>query len=323
MLTTNDTDKMSLQSSIDSSSDEMCWFICLPYEIFEMILNFLNRKDINLLSQTCSKFYTLLNDDKFWNYLIYRDFPKSIAQFYTIDLFQKPEIVETHNEIRQSDFLHRRQNDQIDILAINSATHYDDEVINERHAKMYVSKDNFVNNVEFFQFKQFNKSLQVPFNKIIYFYLIDRKRCAATNMNIAHLDRYNVVEELHSDSLIGRIIHLCSKRSLDISGRFEHRIMPGKYEVSWRMKADVCGIHIWGITEFIVVPQYGKLLNYRIHEDDFYNPILQHQDCWWIIKMGQTIIYEPSTVLVAIRNWDNHERKYGLLCDCIELTLVA
>ncbi|CAF0725230.1 unnamed protein product [Rotaria sp. Silwood1] len=309
------------QSSTDLLSNETCWFISLPSEILQIIIDFLSIKDIISLCQTCQTFYTLLNDNNFWTHRIHRYFPHSIASLYTIDLFQKPEIIQTHNEIRPSGFTHVRTDAELDLLAITSATHYNDEAIEKCHAKMYVSKEDFLNQVEFYQFKRPNNYLEIPFMKLIYFYLIDRKRHATVNMDVIHRTEYYLREENDADSLTGRIIHLQSVCWLEITGRFEHKIMPGKYEVSWRIKCDING-KIWGETEYIVVPQHGKLLNYKMSADDFDNLVLEHQHHWFIIKMGQTIIYEPSIVLVAIRNWNNPNWKYGISWDFIELTIV-
>ncbi|CAF0916423.1 unnamed protein product [Rotaria sordida] len=327
-MATNNVDKMSRssswhrQSSQNLSSNEICWLFYLPSEILEIITDFLSVKDINSLSQTCQTFYTFLNDNDFWTYRIYRYFPQSIAQRYTIDLFKKPTIIQTYNEICSTGFNNVRTNSDFDILAINSATHYNDEAIEKSHTKMYVSKEDFLNQVEFYQYKKPNNYLKIPFMKLIYFYLIDCKRYAAVDMDVVHRNEHYLVEKDDIDSLTGRIIHLQSVCWLELTGRFEHKIMPGKYEVSWRMKGDLHGIRISGETEFIVVPQHGKLLNYKISEDDFHNLVLEHENHWFIVKMGQIIIYEPSIILVAIRNWNNPDWKHGLSWDCIELTIV-
>jgi len=42
---------------------------------------------------------------------------------------QKPEIIETYNEIRSPGFAHIRTENELDHLAINSPTHYNDEAI--------------------------------------------------------------------------------------------------------------------------------------------------------------------------------------------------
>jgi hypothetical protein len=311
------------QSSNDLSSNEICWFFRLPLEILQVITDFLEIKDVLSLNQTCQTFYTVLNDNNFWIHRIHSQFAPSIAQLYTFDLFQKPEIIETYNEIRSSGFTHVQTENELDRLAINSATHYNDEAIEKRHAKMYVSKEDFLDQVEFYQFNKPNNYSDIPLMKLIYFYLIDRKRCAAIDMNVIHHDEHQqLVEENDVDSLTGRIINLQNIYWFEITGRLEQKIMPGKYEISWRIKGALYCNFIWGETEFIVVPQHGKLLNYKMSADDFRYRLVEHENHWFIVKIGQIIIYEPSIVLVAVRNQNDTSWKSHLSWDCIELTLV-
>lgn len=313
----------ALPSADDLSSNATCWLLSVPNEILQFITVFLSAPDIISLSKTCRTFYALLNADDFWIYLIKRQFPESTAQLYTTDLFKKPVTIQSHDKIRQPGFLHDHTNSSLDVLAINSATHYNDEAIEKRHEQMYVSKEDFLNSVQFYQYKKPNNHSTIPFMKVIYYYLIDRKRTAAADMEVVHRNSFYLVEENDADSLTGRIISLRSVCWLQINGQFEHKIMPGKYEVSWRMKTDQNGISLWGITEFIVVPQHGNLLNYQISDDDFRTLAITHGDRWFVVKMGQIVIYEPSNVLVAIRNWNNPSWKHGLSWDCIELAIAS
>jgi len=220
------------KSSNDLLSNEICWLFHLPPEIFQIITDFLPTRDIHSLSQTCRTFHTFLNDNDFWIHHIYCRFPQSIAQLYSFDLFQKPEIIQTSNEIRQSGFTNVRTDSEFDILAINSATHYNDEAIEKCHGKMYVSKEEFLTNLEFYQFNKPTNYSEIPFMKLIYFYLIDRKRCATVDMDVVHRNEHYLVEKSDEDSLTGRIIDLEHVCWLEITGRFEHIIMPGTYEVS-------------------------------------------------------------------------------------------
>jgi hypothetical protein len=312
-------------SSDDISTDNIpgiCWILNLPPEILQTITEYLNVRDIISLSRTCQAFYTLINDENFWIHRVRCQFSPSIAHLYTFDLFQKPEYIQTNDQPRPSGFDHTRNECEFDELAKNSATHYNDEAIEQRHAKMYVSKDDFVKNVEYFQFNKPKKDLEIPLMKLIYIYLIDRKRRAAIDMSVIHRnDRYLVAKD-DADSLKGRIIYLEQVCWLEITGRFEHDIMPGKYEVIWRMKGHMNAVRIWGETEFTVVPSHGKLLIYKISENDFRTYALEHRNQWFLVNMGQIIIYEPSTVLMGIRNWNNGNWKSGISWDCIELKLV-
>ena len=98
--------------------------------------------------------------------------------------------------------------------------------------------------------------------------------------------------------------------------------MPEKFEINWRMKGDSQGTRVWGDTEFIVLPQHGTQLNYKMFGNDFCNLIHEHEYWRFVVKMGQFIIYELSTVLVAIRNWSNSDWQYDLSWDSVELTTV-
>ncbi|CAF1015951.1 unnamed protein product [Rotaria sordida] len=309
------------QSSTDNVS-KVCWIFHLPSELLQTITEYLNVRDIISLSKTCRSFYILINDDNFWIHRIHCQFPQSISKLYTLDLFQEPENILTQDEVRPSGFDHNRGDHELDLAAINSATHYNDEAIEKRHAKMYISKENFFTNLQYFQYKKPKNILEIPFMKLIYFYLIDRKRTSVVNMYVIHRNDRYLVEYNDKDSLIGRIIRLNQVCWLEISGRFEYDIMPGKYEVIWRMKGHSNHVNIWGETEFIVVPLHGKMLIHKISENDFQNYTLEHGTHWFSINMGHIIIYELSTVFMGIRNWNNGNWKTGISWDCIELKLI-
>jgi hypothetical protein len=312
-------------SSNDTSTNNtsgICWIFQLPPEILQTITEYLNIRDIISLSRTCRAFNTLINNDNFWIHRIRCHFPPSIAYLYTFDLFQEPEYIETNDEPRPSGFDNGRSEGELDRLARKSATHYNDEAIERRHEKMYVSKEDFLKHLQYFQFNKPTNYLQIPLMKLIYFYMIDRKRKAIVDMDVVHRNDHYLVEQNDEESLKGRIIHLQSVCWLEITGRFEHKIMPGKYEVIWRMKCRGNDVRIWGETEFIVVPSHGKLLIHKISENDFRTYALQNGNQWFLVNMGQVIIYEPSTVLMGIRNWSNGNWKSGISWDCIELKLV-
>ncbi|CAF0946720.1 unnamed protein product [Rotaria sp. Silwood1] len=313
----------SLDANATDNASKICWIFHLPPEILQTLTEYLNVHDIISLSKTCRLFYTLINDDNFWIHRIHYQFPSSIAMFYTSDLFQEPENILTNDEIRPSGFDHIRVDHELDIAAIKSATHYNDEAIEKRHAKMYTSKKDFLTKLQYFQFKQPNKSLEIPNMKLIYFYLIDRKRTSVVDMNVIHRNSYYLVEQNEKDSLTGRIIRLQQVCWLEISGRFEYDIMPGKYEVIWRMKSYSGSVNLGGETEFTVVPSSGKMLIRKISENDFQHYILEHGNHWFLINMGHIVIYEISTVFMGIRNWHNGNWKTGISWDCIELKLIA
>ncbi|UJR25819.1 hypothetical protein I4U23_007169 [Adineta vaga] len=309
----------STKSQDNLSSKISCWFVHLPYELLQTITDFLNVKDLQALSKTCQTFYIFINNDKFWLYRLRHQFSRSIVQLYTTDLFKKPEYISTYNEIQASGFAHSRTDHILDNLAITSATHYNDEAVERRQTKMYISKEMFLMDLEFFQYNKPNDSTTVPFMKLIYFYLIDRKRCSAIDMDTGDQDAFKTFD---ADSLTGQIINVREVVRLDITGRFQCKIMPGKYEVSWRMKGNLNSTKMPGETEFILVPQHGKLMIYRMMDEDFQSLLLQYDNSWFLVKMGYILIYEPSTILIGIRNWNNRFWKKFLQLDCIELTIV-
>ena len=312
-----------LFQSLTTSTPGTCYILDLPPEILQCVTEHLSVSDLILLSRTCRAFHTLINDDAFWAHRIGCRFAPSIAQLYTSDLFQQPEYVESNDEPRESGFEHIRHECDFDKAAKNSATHYNDEAIERRRGKMYVSREDFAKLLQYFQFKKPNIALQVPFMKLVYFYLIDRKRQAAVEMDVVHRNDHYLVEQTDKDSFKGRIISLQSVCWLEISGRFPHVIMPGKYEVLWRMKCRENNVRMWADTEFMIVPSHGKLLVHKVSENDFRNHALLHSNQWFLINMGHVIIYEPSTVLLAVRNWHDGNWKYGISWDCIELKIVS
>ncbi|UJR23089.1 hypothetical protein I4U23_026112 [Adineta vaga] len=312
----------SLLTSNDNQISGICWLLDLPPEIIQMFTDYLNVNDLISFSRTCRTFYTLINNDNFWMHRIHRQLPHSIAQLYTIDVYQPPEMIQTIDEPRHADFLHVRTDSDFDKLANSSATHYNDEVIERRHDKMYVSNEDFLKHVNYFQFKTPSHHSTIPFMKLVYFYLIDRKRRAAASMDVIHLDGNYLADRTDQDSLTGHIIQLRSVCWLELTGRFQQRIMPGKYEVSWRMKGRTGYVTLYGETEFLVVPSHGKLLIKKIEDNDFRNYVLQQGDRWFTMNMGEIIIYKPSIVWMAIRNWNNGNWKSGLSWDCIELRMI-
>lgn len=296
----------------------------LPPELLQSIIEHLPHRDILTLTRTCRTLHEVINNDHFWIHRIRSRFPRALAQLYTIELFEEPEKIETYDEIRSSGFVNRRSEAEIDLAAIESATHYNDEALAKRHAKMYVSKEDFLEQVDFYQYsKPKAKYLsRIPLMQLVYFYMIDRKRMAIVNMSVIHRNTYHLVEHRDADSFVGRIIALESVCWLEIDGRMEHRLMPGKYEVSWRMKFRTGHPNIAGETEFLFVPMAGKLRIHTISENDFRTAAIEHGRNWFVQKMGHIEIYGPSTVFVAIRNWQNGSWKSGISWDCVELTLV-
>ena len=306
----------------DGCASGACWILDLPPEIIQIITDYLNPHDLSAFSRACRTFYDLINQDSFWTHRIHRQFPHPVAQLYTSDLYRLPEMIQMTYEGRTPEFRHTRPESQLDRFAIISATRYNDEAIEQSHTKMYVSKDKFLTNLRYFQFRTPKNLSTIPFMKLIYFYLIDRKRRAAVNMDVVHLNGSYLVNRSDRNSLTGHVIQLQSVCWLEINGHFEQKIMPGKYEVSWRMKSQANNINLYGETEFLVVPSHGKMLIKRVFDIDFQNYAIEHNNQWFTVNMGAIVIYEPSEVYMAIRNWNNGYWKSGISWDCIELKII-
>ena len=309
--------------SVDSSFTGRCSLVSLPLEILQMITGYLHATDLHALCRTCRALHDIIDQNSFWMHHVRSVFSASIAQFYLYDLFKTSELVPSYDRICPSGFHHTVADRELDRLAIQCATHYNDEAVEKRQERMFVAQGAFADRVEFYQYRKPVNGEEIPLAKLIYFYLRDRKRCAAVDMHVIHRNGDFLVEEEDVDSFKGRVIHLRSACWLEITGHFEHTIMPGIYDVRWRMKGDAAGVHVSGETEFIVVPQHGKLLIHRMSADDFQKQLLEHETRWFIVEMGQILIYEPSQVSVAIRNWIDRGCKSGLSWDFVELTLAT
>ena len=300
-----------------------CFILDLPPEILQIIIEYSSLRDITSLSRTCRAFHSLISDDHFWIHRIRSRFSAPLAQLYTIDLFQAPKLAAIDTQPCPSGFENVRNDGEIDRVACEAARYYNDEAIAKRGMKMFVSEDDFLRQLEYFQFKKPRIDAEVPLMKLVYFYLIDRKRTAAVTMDIVHRGNQYLVETRDPNSYTGRIIQLQHVCWLELTGRFEHRLMPGRYRVTWRMKCLAAHPQMHGETEFLVVPSHGKVRIHKISEDDFQNYRLEHVDQWFQANLGEVEIYEPSTIFIAIRNWRDGNWKSGIAWDCVELTLVS
>ncbi|CAF0761029.1 unnamed protein product [Didymodactylos carnosus] len=308
--------------------DKGCLLLDLPPELFYLVSEHLNYHDIINLSKTCSRLYEYINSDVFWTRLIYCQFHSSIAKLYTSDIFndkRNQDVINRRNEIRQPDFISKKGNeDKLDQAAITCCTHYNETAVLNNGTSMYISQDQFRHDVKYYQYKtQYltdNNRKNTPLMKLIYFYLIDRKRLAAINMGVVHLNNNYLIGIKTSDSLNGHVVQLNTVCWLDISGEMEN-ILPGKYELIWRMKLS-SNCYIPGITEFIAVPQHGSLICCKWSEENFREKKIEYGSQWFTTEMGTTNIYEPSTVLIAVRNLVNPYWKNGVSWDCVELKLV-
>jgi F-box domain len=179
---------------VDNHTPAVCLILELPIEILGIIADNLNLRDLLAWSRTCRTLHSLINDDHYWMHRIRRQYPTALARFYTWDLFQEYQQQETIDDIRPSGFEHVRVDGTIDQAAIQCATHYNDDAIDKRQAKMYVSKEEFLRKLQYFQYKMPVQHKNIPLMKFVYFYLIDRKRSAAVDMDVIHRNNHFLVE---------------------------------------------------------------------------------------------------------------------------------
>lgn len=300
-----------------------CYLLQLPPELLQIITEYLSSRDLSSLGRTCQAFYRLMNEDQFWIHLIRARVPPAMTSFYTYDVFQEPTILPTNDQPRPTGFMNSRSDSDLDRSAADSATHYNDDAVQQRQGKMFVSKENFRKCVQYFQFGKPRNNQTIPLMKLVYFYLIDRKRTAIVDMHVTHRNDQYLIERSDRNSFKGRIIYLNNVCWLEITGQFPRPILPGKYQVIWRMKTNGGYISVVGETEFIVVPTHGRLLNHKISEQDFRDYAIRYGQHWFSVNTGEILIYEPSTVHVAIRNWANGNWKSGIAWDCVELKIVS
>jgi hypothetical protein len=170
--------------------------------------------------------------------------------------------------------------------------------------------------------------------KRIYLHLIKRHRVAFSQLEMFSFDNnrtYTTVPE--PSSLNGRV--LCIKDSLELSYALHletlfKNILPGKYEVVWRMKVHLP--YMLGNTEFFAVAeqinpspaaymrwtQADFLLMYRCFYCDSMKTSL-----WFYQSIGFLEICgdQPCDVYVSMSNDDSVHAKHGVYLDHVELKL--
>lgn len=311
----------ALRSSNQPISGE-CFISYLPVEVIQNIATNLNLRDIGAFSRTCRSIHEIIDNDDFWSHQIHVHFPRSIARFYTNELFHEPKLIEFEPPQKGSMIQSSRAESNFDQLAERAATVYDDDAIKKQNLKMFASRQDLVNTINYYQYQKNQHFDKVPLMKLIFLYLRDRKRLATVQMEAVHRNTHYLVEEKDETCLLGAYINLRTVCWLEITGRFPHQILPGKYRISWRMKFTDPSPRMWGNTEFLVVPTEGQMKNYVMNENDFRSLALEHREQWFTMSMGEILIFKPSIVHCAIRNWSNGNWKSGIAWDCIELTIV-
>ena len=170
--------------------------------------------------------------------------------------------------------------------------------------------------------------------KSIYVQLIKRRRISLTDTEYCLFDHDRSYKNMSDpSSLTGYVLYirdfLSPSYSLQIRIIFKH-MLPGRYDVIWRMKLDFP--YILGVTEFIAVVisqciPASSTAYVRWTQDDFLS-MYQCFHCestktnlWFYQNMGSLDIAgtRPCDVCVSMINEDDAHAKYGIFLDYVEL----
>ncbi|UJR26926.1 hypothetical protein I4U23_008235 [Adineta vaga] len=169
-------------------------------------------------------------------------------------------------------------------------------------------------------------------SKLIYLDLIKRKRIAFSEFNRFTLDtNRNYTTIIDPSSLNGSVLHIKDSLELCYTLHIEtlfKDILPGKYDVIWRMKLDLP--YMLGETEFFAVAEQinpGHIAYMRWTQDDFSSMYrcfycdLTKTNLWFYQSIGYIEIHgdKPSNVYISMTNYDSIHAKYGVYLDYVEL----
>jgi hypothetical protein len=176
-----------------------------------------------------------------------------------------------------------------------------------------------------------NKSCR---SKFIYFELMKRKRISFSDFHLLFLDtNRNYTTIADPSSLTGYVlsikdsIELCY--SLHIETIFKN-ILPGKYDVIWRMKLNIP--YMLGETEFFAIAEQinpGEIAYMRWTQDDFlsmyrcFHCDITKTNLWFYQSIGLVEITgnQPCNVYISMINHDLIHAKHGVFLDYVELKL--
>lgn len=168
--------------------------------------------------------------------------------------------------------------------------------------------------------------------KQIYLQLHKRHCISLADLSRLTFDQnrtYRLINE--RSSYIGHILSVNDSiqfcYSLRIEMIFPH-MLPGKYEVIWRMKLDVP--YMLGITEFLACAEQmntGAIAYTRWCQDDFlfmyqcFNCDQTNTNLWFYQSMGIVEVFgdDPCNIIVSMVNEDHLHAKRGVYLDYVEL----
>ena len=169
-------------------------------------------------------------------------------------------------------------------------------------------------------------------SKQIYLQLIKEHRLSLSNLSRLSVDQNRIYRLINErTSLTGQIVSINDSIEFCYSLRIEiifEKMLPGKYEVIWRMKLDVP--YMLGVTEYLAVAeqnQSGAIAYTQWSQDDFlfmyqcFNCDQTKTNLWFYQSMGivEIIGDHSCNVNVSMINDDHLHAKRGVYLDYVEL----
>ncbi|CAF1348363.1 unnamed protein product [Didymodactylos carnosus] len=297
----------------------------IPEYIWSKICDHLNVSGITSLSLTCRKLYFVINSDLFWSRLIYNQFGDKLRQRYLLDIFtsgtnDKSDMlasIETKTLYDsclygKTTFSDRNPDNYYAYLKscylLNECNRYILNKLEPVKTKMCLSVNNFRSNIHYHQFKSEYLTCEyrsiIPLAKLMYFYLIDQKRVAATDMISFDNDTHPTEKIAEITCLNGYYVRVDNNIAGELRGIF-HSVVPGNYEIIWRLKVVKISdktdrtVRFNGLCEFQAIPDYGiickKSFSSTRRSPHWFSQMEMRKD-WYLQSTGTFVIYEMSTV---------------------------
>ncbi|CAF1232442.1 unnamed protein product [Adineta steineri] len=182
--------------------------------------------------------------------------------------------------------------------------------------------------------KLFNCITKPCHSKLIYIELMTRKCISFSEFNLFSFDtNRNYTTIADPSSLNGYVLYIKDSLELCYSLHIEtifKNILPGKYDVIWRMKLDIP--YIVGDTEFYAAAEQispGQVAYMRWTQEDFLSMYrcfycdITKTNLWFYQTIGFVEINgnKPCDVYISMTNYDSLHAKHGIYLDYVELKL--
>ncbi|CAF1127504.1 unnamed protein product [Didymodactylos carnosus] len=196
--------------------------------------------------------------------------------------------------------------------------------------KMVTTITDVRRNIHYVSFKNecLNNDLRqhIPLAKLMYFYLIDRKRMSVTDMFLFDDLTHPTQIEQDPTCLNGYCIRFNDHQRL--RGAF-YSIIPGNYEIIWRLKAVKISdsTEKWGtLSHCFANPDFGtpccKTFYSPRRGKSKWLPEMEKKNGWCLQSIGTFVVFETSTVYFSIRLHMTPYWAYAIYCDYVELKVV-